>query len=108
LTVTDWLFVPPPLVAEHVKVTPEVSVVTLLVPQPDWEVIVESGSVTVQVTVTLLLYQPLFPRVPLTFGVITGGVESDALKCAYSVRGVAVSGVHVLELGVVPDGVSDQ
>ena len=27
-------------------------------------------------TVTSLVYQPLFPSVPLTFGVTTGGVES--------------------------------
>ena len=40
------------------------------------EVTVDSGSVTVHATVTLLLYQPLLPSVPVTFGVITGGVVS--------------------------------
>lgn len=55
---------------------PVVSDVTLLVPQPEDDEIAESGSVTVQPTETLLVYQPLFPSVPLTLGVITGGVES--------------------------------
>jgi hypothetical protein len=41
LTVTDWLFGPPALVAEQVNVTPAVSVVTLLVPQPLVDVIVD-------------------------------------------------------------------
>ena len=34
LTVTDSLSLPPALVAEHVKVTPDVSEVTLLEPHP--------------------------------------------------------------------------
>jgi hypothetical protein len=82
LMVTDWLFVPPELVAEHVNVVPLVSLETVVGVQPDDEVMLESGSVTVQLTVTLLVYQPLFPSVPETFGVMTGGVESAALKCA--------------------------
>src|SRR5690349_9018575 len=36
----------------------------------------DSGSVTVQLTCTLLVYHPLAPSVPLTLGVMTGGVES--------------------------------
>jgi hypothetical protein len=82
LTVTDCELVPPLLVALHVKVCPVVSVVTVLVPHPDVEVTALSGSETVHDTVTLLVYQPFVPTVPLTFGVIAGGVESDCLKCA--------------------------
>ena len=37
------------------------------------EEIDDSGSVTVHETETLLLYQPLSPSVPLTFGVMDGG-----------------------------------
>jgi hypothetical protein len=77
LIVTDFESEPPVLVAEHVNVAPEVSEVTLLGPQPVCEVTVESGSVTVQVTETLLVYQPLFPSVPVIVGVITGGVVSQ-------------------------------
>jgi hypothetical protein len=40
-------------------------------------VIVDSLSVTVQLTETSLVYQLLLPSVPLTFGVITGGVVSQ-------------------------------
>lgn len=36
----------------------------------------ESLSTTVQLTVTLLVYQPFVPCVPTTLGVITGGVLS--------------------------------
>jgi hypothetical protein len=67
-------------VAVHVKVVPVVSEVTLLAPQPFWEVIVDSGSVTVQLTETSLVYQPFVPRVPTTFGVMTGGVLSADRK----------------------------
>jgi hypothetical protein len=64
------------LVAEQVKVVPVVSEFSVTVPQPVDEEMPDSGSVTVQLTVTTLLYQPLAPTVPLTFGVITGGVVS--------------------------------
>ena len=43
---------------------------------PLWEVIVESGSVTLQLTETLLVYQPFVPSVPLIVDAITGGVVS--------------------------------
>ena len=76
LTVTEFDAVPPALVAEHVTVCPLVSVETVVVPQPVDEEMEDCASVTVHVTVTLLVYQPLLPSVPLTFGVITGGVES--------------------------------
>ena len=76
LMVTDCVLVPPELVAVQVNVTPDVSVVTKLVSQPDCDVMADSGSLTVQPTVTLLMYHPLFPRVPLTFEVMTGAVGS--------------------------------
>ena len=41
------------------------------------DVIADSASVAVQVTVTSLVYHPLSPRVPVISGVITGGVVSD-------------------------------
>jgi hypothetical protein len=42
----------------------------------DFEVISDSSSVTVQVTSTSLVYHPLFPSVPIMFGVTIGGVVS--------------------------------
>jgi hypothetical protein len=74
--VTDFVVVPPALVAEQEKVTPVVSLVTELLTQPVFELITDSGSVTVQVRVTLEMYHPLFPSVPLILGVITGPVVS--------------------------------
>lgn len=75
--VTDFVAVPPELVAEQVSVVPAVSALMLVLPQPVVEEIVESGSVTLQDTLTSLVYQPLLPAVPDTLGVITGGVESE-------------------------------
>jgi hypothetical protein len=75
LMVTDWLAEPPELVAVQVNVVPAVSLVTVVEPQPDCDVIAESGSVTLQPIVGLAMYQPL-TRVPVTVGVITGGVTS--------------------------------
>ena len=43
---------PAPFVAEHVKVTPAVSADRVVVVQPEDEVIPDSGSVTLQATVT--------------------------------------------------------
>jgi hypothetical protein len=67
---------PPPEVALQVKTVPVVSVVTVLGPQPVVEVTLDSGSLTVQETVTLDRNQPSLPRVPDTLGVMTGGVVS--------------------------------
>ena len=79
LMVTDALLVPPALVAEHVNVVPAaaVSVVMLEGPQSVEDEIDDWGSVTVHVRPTSLVYQPPEPSVPVMFGVITGGVESD-------------------------------
>ena len=76
LMVTELELVPPALVAEQVRVVPAVSVVIVVEPQPVLEEIAESGSDTVQLTVTSLTYQPLLPRVPATFGVMLGAVVS--------------------------------
>jgi hypothetical protein len=71
---------------------PDVSEVTLLVPHPLCEEIAESGSVTVQLTDTSLVYQPFIPRVPVTFGVMTGGVESGgAVTFTVNVSGLFVA-----------------
>jgi len=59
-------------------VVPDVSVVRVVVPQPDLRILEDSGSVTVHAMVTSLVYQPSLPSVPVTVGVITGGVLSLA------------------------------
>ena len=76
LMITCAELVPPALVAEQVNVIPAVSVVTELDSQPVVELTADSGSVTVHATPTLLVYQPLFPNMPVTLGVMSGGVES--------------------------------
>jgi hypothetical protein len=78
--VTDELDVPPALVAEQVSVTPAVSELTVVEPQSVVEVTADSGSLTVQDTVTSLVYQPFRPSVPTTVGVITGAVVSTGVK----------------------------
>ena len=78
LIVTDLLLVPPALVAVQVYVAPEVSAVIATVPHPLCAPIDDWASVTAQLTFTLLVYQPLAPSVPLTVGVIAGGVVSLA------------------------------
>src|SRR5690349_6564153 len=67
---------PTPFVAEQVKVTPAVSAVRVLAPQPVEEATPDSGSPTSHVTVTLPVYQSLLPNGPATCGTITGGVVS--------------------------------
>jgi hypothetical protein len=77
LIVTDWEEVPPALVAWHVRVVPVVSALMVVELQPLVDETVDSGSLTVQLTVTSLMYQPFVPNVPLVLGVMTGGVESQ-------------------------------
>ena len=55
---------PPSLAAEHVSFAPRVSAVSVTASQPLVEMITDSGSTTDQLTVTLVVYQPLAPRVP--------------------------------------------
>ena len=76
LIVTLSEAVPPSEVAEQPKVSPDVSEVTLLVPHPDVMVAVESGLFTNHSTLTLEVYQPLVPSVPVMVRVISGAVES--------------------------------
>ena len=76
LIVTLWLAVPPALLAVQVKVMPIVSLVMLCVSQPLWLLMADSESLTFQLTVTSLTYQPLLPSVPLILGAITGAVLS--------------------------------
>jgi hypothetical protein len=77
LSVTESLADPPALCAEQAEVTLAVLAVKFWIPQPESMTTAESGSFTLQVTVTLLVYQPLSPLVPLTTFVITGGVVSQ-------------------------------
>jgi len=63
-------------VAEQVKVVLAVSEVRFDAVHPFKERISDSASIADQLTVTSLVYQPLDPIVPLTLGVITGGVLS--------------------------------
>src|SRR2546426_11661526 len=78
--------IPPSLVALQVKLMPAVSVVSMLVAQPV-ELNGVSGALTVQLTVTLLWYQPLLPSVPVTVGVITGaGVSFRMWRSAVACR----------------------
>jgi hypothetical protein len=74
--VTESVELPPALCAVQLEVTEAVSVVKFCVPQPLSITAVDSASVTVHATVTLLLNQPLVPAVPVTVFVITGGVVS--------------------------------
>lgn len=66
-TVTGTVVVPPMLVVEQVMVWPAVSTVTVTGAQVAGRA-TESGSLTVNVTLTSLTYQPLSPRVPVTSG----------------------------------------
>ena len=75
---------PAPFVAEQVKVTPAVSAVRVVGVQPVEDATPDSGSVTLQLAVTLLRYQPLLPRVPMIWGTITGGVVSVAIRVVAS------------------------
>ena len=68
--------VPPALVAEQVKLTPEVSAVTLVESQPVEVDTLDSGSVTDQLTSTSPVCQPLVPSGPVTVASMPGGVES--------------------------------
>ena len=78
LIVSDAVFVSPaPLVAEQVNVDPAEPLVRVVVPHPaEEDAIPDTGSVTLQLAVTLLTYQPLLPNVPVICGAMTGGVAS--------------------------------
>jgi hypothetical protein len=83
--------VPPSLDAEHVNVTPVVSEVTVVALQPLSDKITDSGSTTVQLSVTCVVYQPFVPRVPKRTGVTCGGVGSPGVSGAATALGVSSS-----------------
>ena len=101
--VTDWLAVPPPLVAEQASVWPAVSLVRVEGPQPLDEVIVDSASLTDQLTETSVLFHPFALAEGDTCGTITGGVVSAGGAITWKMRFVAVpsSSLPPLELGLV-------
>src|SRR5215212_1906507 len=74
--VTDWLLVPPALVAEQISVVPAVSVLMVVGSQSIRAVMVDGLSTTLQLTETSPTYQPSLPGVPVTSSVISGGVVS--------------------------------
>src|SRR5215217_1718562 len=63
--------VPSMLEAEHVSVTPDVSPVSVFASQP----LELEAPVTTQFTVTLLVYQPFMPSVPVITSVISTSAE---------------------------------
>src|SRR5581483_4286605 len=56
---------PTPFVAEQVRVMPSVSAVRLIGAHPVEDAMPDSGSDTLQLTVTAVRYQPLLPAAPL-------------------------------------------
>jgi len=71
--------VPPSLDAVHVNVVPVVSDVIVVASQPLVDRITDSGSTTVQLSVTFVVYQPFVPSVPKRTGVTCGGVGSPGV-----------------------------
>jgi hypothetical protein len=103
--VTDWLPVPPVLVAVQVSVWPAVSLLRVDGPHPLDDVTVESGSVTDQLTETLVLFQPFAFGEGVTLGTITGVVVSaggaGAMTWKIRLVGELSSSLPPLELGFV-------
>ena len=66
-------------------------VVNVTALQPVVERMIDSGSVTVQLTVTFVVYQPLSPSVPVITGVTTGGVGSPGTVGRPAAPGVSSS-----------------
>ena len=66
LMVIELLALPPPEVTLQVKVTPAVSVVTLLFSQPLLDRMLAGDSLIDQLTPTAQVYQPFVPSVPVT------------------------------------------
>ena len=76
LIVTVSLLLPPALLAVQVKPAAAESVDRTTASQPVVDSMSEFGSSTVHATCTSLVYQSPSPSVPVTTGVITGGVRS--------------------------------
>src|SRR5262249_22306805 len=70
------------LVAEQVRVAPLMSVLVVVVPHPEEVEMPVSGSLTLQLTVTSLVYQPLEPLglAGVTVGVMTCAVLSQSIS----------------------------
>ena len=68
---------PAPLTAEQVSVVPVVFAFRVAGLHALEDEMPDSGSVTLQLTVTLPVYQPLPPSVPAICGTMTGGVVSN-------------------------------
>jgi hypothetical protein len=86
------------LVAEQVKTVPAVSVDTVVVVQPVLDVMLEpgEGSLTAQLTVTGVVFQPAVFGAGLTVGVTTGGVLSILMPLAEAVvLTLPATSVHV-------------
>jgi hypothetical protein len=84
---------PAPFLAKQVRVVPIVLAFSVVGPHPVEDAMPDSGSVTVQVTLTLLRYHPLLPMVPTMFGVTTGRVVSAKATA----RAAAWLGISVAE-----------
>ena len=93
---------PAPFVAEHCSVTPAVSAVRLVVAQPEDDAIPDSGSLTIQLTVTLLVYQPLLPKVPVISGAMIGGVVSELPAATPQSGSPSPAGLFVRRVGMDP------
>ena len=87
--------VPPSLVAEQVSIVSVVSFVNVTALHPVVERMIDSGSVTDQLTVTVVVYQPLRPSVPEITGVTTGGVGSPGTFGRPAAPGVRSSAMTV-------------
>jgi hypothetical protein len=93
---------PASFAAEQSKVVPVVSDVSEVATHPVLVTGVEMSSVTVQLTETSLVYQPLLPAVPTTLGVTTSGVASY-LKLKVPVPLLPAASVHEPETDALPE-----
>jgi hypothetical protein len=96
LKVLVTLVVPPSLSAVQFSCIPVVFAVNVDESQPVVERMIDSGSVTVQFTVTLVVYQPALPSVPVITGVTTGGVGSPGTSGRPIARGATSSSARAL------------
>jgi len=97
-------------VAEQVKVVALVSVVRTVVVQPEEDAMPDSGSLTLQFTVTLVLFQPLRLGGGVTVGMMTGLVASALTVVAvvaelFSLLGSGAALVTVAVFVMVPGAV---
>ena len=91
LIVLLTVVVPPSLDAVQVNVVPVVSDAIVVASQPLVDRITDSGSTTVQLSVTLVVNQPFVPGVPKRTGVTWGGVGSPGVFGAAAAPAVSSS-----------------